>query len=88
MGHIKIRVEFALFEWMLFYRDNKPEFCTKDELYADNFNIDMEYESMMTKKELLSLTNENCDEFYRRNHSVVEEFLKTHGRSRCRQCDT
>lgn len=78
MSHVKIRVEFALFEWMLFYRDNKPEWCTKEELYADNFNIDMEYESMMTKEELLSLTNENCEEFYRRNHSVVEEFLKTH----------
>ncbi|XP_037040512.1 protein UBASH3A homolog isoform X2 [Bradysia coprophila] len=78
MTHVKIRIEFALFEWMLFYRDNKPEWCTKDELYADNFNIDMEYEPMMSKKELLDLTNENCEEFYRRNHSVVEQFLKSH----------
>lgn len=81
LTHIKIRIEFALFEWMLFYRDNKPEWCTKEELYADKFNIDMEYESMMTKDELLKSKNENCEEFYYRNHSVVENFLRTHGKT-------
>lgn len=39
----------------------------------------MEYEPIMSKEELQSLGKENADEFYQRNHSVVDHFLKTHG---------
>ncbi|KAJ6637224.1 Protein UBASH3A like [Pseudolycoriella hygida] len=78
MTHIKIRVEFALFEWMTWYQDHTPDWCTKEELSADNFNIDMEYESSITKEELQNLTKETSEQFYSRNHSVVQNFLNTH----------
>ncbi|XP_037030338.1 protein UBASH3A homolog isoform X1 [Bradysia coprophila] len=76
MTHIKIRIEFALFEWMAWYQDKVPEWCTKDELFADNFNIDMDYESFMTKEDLQHSTKETAEQFYRRNHSAVEHFLQ------------
>lgn len=80
MTHIKIRIEYALFEWMAWYQDNVPEWCTKDELFADNFNIDMEYESLMTREELQHSTKETAEQFYRRNHTAVEHFLKHNGK--------
>lgn len=80
MTHIKIRIELALFEWMNWYQDKVPEWCTRDELCAENFNIDMEYESLMTREDLQHSTKETAEQFYRRNHSVVEHFLKCNGK--------
>jgi len=78
MTHVKIRVDFGLFEWMTWYQDNMPDWMTKEELYADNFNIDMEYVPVTTKDELQESTKENAEQFYKRNHMVVENMLKTH----------
>lgn len=35
---------------------------------------------MITKEELQNSTKENAEQFYKRNHTVVENCLKTHGK--------
>lgn len=76
---IKIRIEFGLFEWMIWYPDEMPEWLTKDELIAAKYNIDMEYVSMYTRDQLKAANTESSHEFYKRNFSVVEQVLKTNG---------
>lgn len=76
---IKIRIEYGLFEWMIWYPDELPEWLTKDELTAANYNIDMDYVSMYTREQLKAANTENSHEFYKRNSSVVEQVLKTNG---------
>lgn len=76
---IKIRIEYGLFEWLIWYPEELPEWLTKDELTAANYNIDMDYVSMYTREQLKAATTENSHEFYKRNSSVVEQILKTNG---------
>ena len=75
----KIRIEYGLFEWMVWYPDDFPEWCTKEELSAADYNIDMEYESMMSIDELRACTTETCEQFYNRNHTVIENALNANG---------
>lgn len=76
---IKIRIEYGLFEWLIWYPDELPEWLTKDELTAANYNIDMDYVSMYSREQLKAANTENSHEFYKRNSSVVEQLLKTNG---------
>lgn len=81
----KIRIEYGIFEWMIWYPEECPDWCTKEELSAANYNIDMDYVSHYTKDQLKAATKENCEDFYHRNHLTMEHILKTHGNTNIRK---
>lgn len=72
---MNIRIDPGLFEWMAWYPDEMPEWCTGQELIAANYNIDLNYVPTMTAKDLQASVKESCEEFYHRNQLVVENIL-------------
>lgn len=76
---VKIRIEYGLFEWMIWYPEEMPDWCTKEELSAAGYNIDMDYGTVVTRDQLKAAKKESCQEFYQRNHNAVEQILKDHG---------
>lgn len=60
---------------MSWYQDGVPDWCTKDELLAANFNIDMQYIPYMSAEQLENSKKETVKEFYNRNYKVVEKIL-------------
>lgn len=73
-----IRIEPGLFEWMAWYPDDMPEWCTAKELKDANYNIDSSYVPILTSEQLQADAKELCEEFYHRNHLVVETILGQH----------
>lgn len=75
---VKIRIEYGLFEWMIWYPEEMPDWCTKEELSAAGYNIDMDYATVVERDQLKAAKKETCQEFYQRNHNAVEQILKDH----------
>lgn len=71
---VKIKIEPALFEWMGWYE--KPmNFMTIEELTDAGFNVDTEYEPMLTVDRLP--TKETNEEYYSRSSKITQRVLRT-----------
>lgn len=69
---IKIRLEPALFEWCAWYTDI-PKFFTQQELIEAGFNIDLNYQPIISSDNLQKhYKNESILDFYHRNHLVSD----------------
>uniref|UniRef100_A0A1Q3FNG0 Ecdysteroid-phosphate phosphatase n=1 Tax=Culex tarsalis TaxID=7177 RepID=A0A1Q3FNG0_CULTA len=71
-----INVEPGLFEWMAWYQDGLPEWMSKEELTAAEYNIAMEYEPLSKAEDLKGQQQEGLEEFYQRNSDVTEHLIK------------
>lgn len=72
-----INVEPGLFEWMAWYQDGLPEWMSKEELTAADYNITMEYEPLSKAEDLKGKQQEGLEEFYQRNSDVTEHLIKS-----------
>lgn len=70
-----IRIDLGLFEWLIWYPEEFPEWCSTEELNAAGYNIDTDYKSMYTMDDLIEGRGEDLDQFYLRNHDVVQRTL-------------
>lgn len=70
-----IRIDLGLFEWLIWYPEDFPEWCSVPELRAAGYNIDADYNSMYTMDDLIACRNEDLNEFYLRNHDAVQRTL-------------
>lgn len=70
-----IRIDLGLFEWAIWYPEEFPEWCSAAELTAAGYNIDTEYNSLYSIDDLLEVRGEDLDQFYLRNHDVVQRTL-------------
>lgn len=69
---VLIRVEPALFEWCAWYTD-VPKFFTLEELLSAGFNIDVDYQPIITAENLQKHhRSESICDFYHRNHMLSE----------------
>lgn len=71
-----INVEPGLFEWLAWYQDGLPEWMTKEELVTADYNIAMEYESMINADDLRGRLQESLEEFYQRNSTTTEHLIR------------
>lgn len=76
-AEIKIKIEPGLFEWLVWYPDSLPNWLSNEELISAGYNIDLEYEAMITKS-VLSERHESCDLFYSRSAFVTKKALEAH----------
>lgn len=75
-----IRVEPALFEWLVWYEgETLPEWMTLEELRAAGLKVDEAYVPTMTVAQLHERRAEECGEFYARNWSVAERAVRENG---------
>lgn len=72
-----INVEPGLFEWMAWYQDGLPEWMSKEELMAADYNITMDYEPLSKAEDLKGQQQEGLEEFYQRNSDVTEHLIKS-----------
>ncbi|KAL1379908.1 hypothetical protein pipiens_014571 [Culex pipiens pipiens] len=72
-----INVEPGLFEWMAWYQEGLPEWMSKEELTAADYNITMEYEPLSKAEDLKGQHQEGLEEFYQRNSDVTEHLIKS-----------
>lgn len=70
-----IRIDLGLFEWLIWYQEELPEWCSIAELIAGGYNIDANYQSLYTLDDLMAVRDENLDAFYLRNHDAVQRTL-------------
>lgn len=70
-----IRIDLGMFEWLIWYPENLPEWCSTAELIAAGYNIDADYKSMYTMDDLINVRGEDLNEFYLRNHDAVKRSL-------------
>lgn len=70
-----IRIDLGLFEWLIWYPEEFPEWCSAEELIAAGYNIDSGYRSLYTMDDLKACRAEDLDEFYLRNHDVTQRTL-------------
>lgn len=73
---LKIKIEPGLFEWLVWYPDNVPEWMAPEELAAEGYNIDLSYEPFVNRTELIE-SRETCEQFYLRSHFVTQSVLAT-----------
>ncbi|XP_055850010.1 ecdysteroid-phosphate phosphatase isoform X1 [Episyrphus balteatus] len=76
-GKHKLRVEAGLFEWMAWYPDGVPDWCTLDELIEARYHIDKEYEPILNGTNLNDVIKETSEEFYNRNHECLLKILES-----------
>lgn len=74
-SNIPIKIEPGLFDWFFWSNRNWPVWSSDDEL-AKSFNIDIDYKSVMSRKELASYHNENLKKYYERNYQTMKKLLK------------
>lgn len=75
-GKHKLHVEPGLFEWMAWYPDGVPDWCTVDELIEARYHIEKDYEPMLTGTNLNTVIKETSEEFYNRNHECLLKILE------------
>lgn len=73
---LKIFIEPCLFEWLAWYQDGVPDFYDPHELQQLGFNIDTNYQPILSLDGLKSKLSENIDEFYDRNCQLSEMVAK------------
>lgn len=72
---IPIRIEPALFEWLIWYVNNYPDWMSDNELIAAGYNIDKLYKPIISRDDLQNNMKETCDQYYSRTCSVVKNAL-------------
>lgn len=75
----KICIEPGLFEWLAWYSEGVPDWCSKEELIKANYNINMDYKPFITEEQLDLEISENCDQFYGRNYQTADHIIKNTG---------
>uniref|UniRef100_A0AAG5CT38 Ecdysteroid-phosphate phosphatase n=1 Tax=Anopheles atroparvus TaxID=41427 RepID=A0AAG5CT38_ANOAO len=74
---LPIHVEPGLFEWLAWYQDGFPEWLSKEELIAADYNIAPEYVPFTTVENLKECFLEKLDEFYNRNSNTAEHIINS-----------
>ncbi|XP_075148614.1 ecdysteroid phosphate phosphatase isoform X2 [Haematobia irritans] len=74
-GRHKIKLEPGLFEWMAWYPEGVPDWLSKDELKAANYNVDSDYQPLVTVNNLNESIKETTEEFYTRNYEVLRKII-------------
>lgn len=72
---LPLNIEYGLFEWIGFYKDNMPQWLLEQEA-GKLFNINMEYVPVVTRHEYQTSDSESLEEIYDLNSRVTIEFLK------------
>lgn len=72
---LPICIEPGLFEWLAWYQDGMPEWLSKEELIAADYNIDTDYQPLTTVANLVEQFHEKLGEFYCRNSNVAESII-------------
>lgn len=75
--NLKIKIEPALFEWLGWYIDSPPDWLTLDELESFGFNVDKDYEPVLSSPQVLE-SNEDIKQFYARNTKIAQAALDKH----------
>ncbi|XP_021693348.1 protein UBASH3A homolog isoform X1 [Aedes aegypti] len=70
-----IHVEPGLFEWLAWYQEGLPDWLSKEELVAAEYNIVLDYEPLTKEDDLKARLQEGLEEFYHRNSSVTEHLI-------------
>ncbi|XP_053679358.1 protein UBASH3A homolog [Anopheles nili] len=70
-------IEPGLFEWLAWYHDGIPEWLSKEELKAADYNIATEYVPTRTFEDLKECLQEKLEEFYNRNSSATESIINS-----------
>ncbi|ETN64001.1 suppressor of T-cell receptor signaling 1 [Anopheles darlingi] len=76
-GSLSIRIEPGLFEWLAWYQDGFPEWLSREELTAADYNIATEYVPITSVEHLKECSQEKLDEFYLRNSSTAEKIINS-----------
>lgn len=74
---LPIHVEYGLFEWKGWYELGLPTWLSEKELGVI-FNINEDYQPVMSRHDLDGITNESLEDFYERNDQTMRELLKGH----------
>ncbi|KAJ3648292.1 hypothetical protein Zmor_020105 [Zophobas morio] len=74
---IKIKVEPGLYEWWAFFGDSLAEWLTPKELTTWGYNIDLEYQPIISV-DTLGSKKETCAEYCSRNLVVSTQAMKAH----------
>lgn len=74
---VKICIEPGLFEWLGWYLDGVPDWLSLEELENFGFNINKDYEPLLTTSQLLEMT-EDIKQFYTRNTEITKTVLGKH----------
>lgn len=74
---LQIKLEPGLFEWLVWYPETLPDWLTPEELISAGFNIDINYQPLVSQSELAE-THETCEQFYMRSSFVTQSALAVH----------
>lgn len=74
MEDLTLNIEYGLFEWIGFYKNNLPQWLT-EEMAGKTFNINQNYESIISREEYQNSNSETLDEIYDNNSRVTKEIL-------------
>ncbi|XP_055388238.1 ecdysteroid-phosphate phosphatase isoform X2 [Condylostylus longicornis] len=73
---LPIHIEPGFFEWMAWYPDGIPDFCSAEELNEANYNINSNYKCVIDESVLESCLKETSEDFYLRNYEVMEKIIQ------------
>lgn len=74
-AELALNIEYGLFEWIGFYKDNMPQWFSEREA-GKLFNINEDYQPFVTRVEYESSNSESLEEIYDFNSRVSKEILK------------
>lgn len=72
---LPLNVEYGLFEWLGWYEMGLPMWLSEKELGVI-FNVNEEYQPVISRDHLESILKESLEEFYQRNSNSMRELLK------------
>jgi ubiquitin-associated SH3 domain-containing protein len=75
---VKINIEPGFFEWLAWYQDELPDWCSDEEL-SKSFNINTQYKCVFNAEDLETHYQENLEGFYNRNSSTLQKALENLG---------
>lgn len=74
---VSICVEPGIFEWLGWYNQSGlPDWMSNGELIAAGFNINSEYEALVTLPLLIENITETVEQYYVRCDDVVQHLIK------------
>lgn len=75
---VSICIEPGIFEWLGWYNQSGlPDWMTNDELIAAGFNINSNYEALVSLSLLIESISETVEQYYIRCDEVVQTLIKT-----------
>ncbi|XP_067616519.1 ecdysteroid-phosphate phosphatase isoform X3 [Eurosta solidaginis] len=73
----KVKLEPGLFEWMAWYPDGVPDWLSKSELLDADYDVDINYQPLISANELNDCIKETTEEFYTRNYEIIRKIIET-----------